>query len=331
MFERVAVIGAGSWGTTIASLVSSHAPTVLWSRRPELANEINDQNTNERYLGSNVLSKSLRATSSLNAAVENADLVLVAVPSTGFHATVEQMVPMLGSGVPIISLTKGLEHSTTKRMTEVITDLFPTNPVGALTGPNLALEILQGHPAASVLAMSDQSLAGSIAHLIASESLRVYTNGDVVGCEMAGVIKNVIAIAAGMGDGMGFGDNAKAALVTRGLAEMTRLGVALGGELMTFMGLAGVGDLMATCVSAQSRNRYVGVQLGLGKSLENTVNEMTTVAEGVRSAPVIVELATRHQVEMPIAQQVVAVCEGRLTPAEALGELMSRQQRSEHG
>lgn len=329
MFERVAVIGAGSWGTTIASVVSPRVHTVLWARRLELVHELNHAHTNERYLGKAKLPKSLQATNSLEEAVSSANLVVVAVPSQGLRATVEQLVPMLGAKVPLVSLSKGLEPGTTKRMTEVIADVAPEHPVGALSGPNLALEILHGQPAASVLAMADESLAGSIAALFANDGLRIYTNSDVVGCELAGAVKNVIAIAAGMGDGMGFGDNAKAALVTRGLAEMTRLGVALGGELMTFMGLAGVGDLMATCVSSQSRNRFVGVQLGQGRVLETIVDEMTTVAEGVRSAPAIVELAARHGVEMPIAQQVVAVCEGSVTPLEALGVLMTRQQRSE--
>lgn len=329
VFERVAVIGGGSWGTTIASLLSARVPTLLWARRPELVDEINRDRTNRRYLGGVTLDPSLRASPEIDEVVAGADLILVAVPSHGLRACVERLAPMSTAGAPIVSLSKGLEPGTAKRMTEVIAEVAPRHPVGALTGPNLALEILHGQPAASVLAMRDEVSAVSIAALIATDTLRVYRNGDVIGCELAGAVKNVIAMAAGMGDGMGFGDNAKAAIMTRGLAEMTRLGVALGGELMTFMGLAGVGDLVATCGSGQSRNHAVGIELGRGRSLSAIVDETTTVAEGVRSAPVIVELATRHGVEMPIAQQVVDVCRGDVTPAEALAVLMARQQRSE--
>lgn len=329
MFERVAVIGGGSWGTTIASLLSHRVSTVLWARRRDLVEEINRDRTNRRYLGGVLLSASLQATDVVEEAVDEADLVLVAVPSHGMRASLERPARLLNEGVPIVSLSKGLEPASAKRMTEVIAEVAPNHPVGALTGPNLAFEVLHGQPAASVLAMRDEVVAASIATLLAGDSFRVYRNDDLIGCELAGAVKNVIAIAAGMGDGMGFGDNAKAALVTRGLAEMTRLGVALGGEPTTFMGLAGVGDLLATCASEQSRNRGVGVELGRGRSLEAIVDETSTVAEGVRSAPVIVELAARHGVEMPIAQQVVDVCRGAVTPAEALAVLMARRQRSE--
>lgn len=329
MFERVAVIGAGSWGTTIGSLISQNVPTTLWSRGSEAVTEINQNHTNRRYLGDFPINSALRASNDLETVTKQSDLMLIAVPTHGLRAVMERITSMVRPGTPIISLSKGLEPGSTKRMTEVISQLAPDCPTGALTGPNLALEILHGQPAASVLAMEDLKSSAEIVCLIANETFRVYTNTDVVGCEVAGAVKNVIAIAAGMGDGMGFGDNAKAALVSRGLAEMTRLGVALGGEVMTFMGLAGVGDLIATCSSSQSRNRAVGIALGQGRSIDEILDEMTTVAEGVRTAQVIVDLARRHGVEMPIATKVVEVCSSQVTPAKALAELMTRQQRAE--
>lgn len=328
VFERVAVVGAGSWGTTIASLISSRVSTVVWARTPAVATEINNSHSNRRYLGETPLCPLLQASHDLQEVAASADLILVAVPSHGFRATIEA-IASIPSGVPMISLSKGLEPSTAMRMTQIISELTPTHPLGVLTGPNLAQEVVNGHPAASVLAMEDSTLALDIAELIGTGSLRVYTNSDVIGCEVAGVVKNVIAIAAGMADGMGFGDNAKAALVTRGLAEMTRFGVALGGHPTTFVGLAGVGDLVATCASRMSRNHAVGSELGRGGSLSEILTKTNTVAEGVRTAPVVVELARRHGVEMPIASQVVEVCKGNVTPANALAVLMNRQQRAE--
>ncbi|MBW3611307.1 MAG: NAD(P)-dependent glycerol-3-phosphate dehydrogenase [Actinobacteria bacterium] len=326
---RVAVIGSGSWGTTFAALRCANGPTSLWARRPVLAEEINHRHTNGDYLPGTVLPLSLRATSDLAEAVAGADAVAVAVPTQGFRAVLGELAASLAGGVPVVSLTKGLEHHSRRRMTEVVAEVLPGHPVGALTGPNLAREIVAGLPAASVLAMSDESVASRLQRAFGTEAFRVYTNTDVVGCEIAGALKNVVAIAAGMADGMELGDNARAAIVTRGLAELTRLAVALGGDARTCAGLAGLGDLVVTCSSSKSRNHQVGVALGRGRALAEVLAELHMVAEGVEGARVVCELGAELGVEVPIAQQTAAVCAGRLEPAAALGALMQRQPRSE--
>jgi glycerol-3-phosphate dehydrogenase (NAD(P)+) len=258
VFARVAVIGAGSWGTTIASIACRKVDTTLWARRKDLADEIEETHANPSYTGDLSLA-GVTATASLQEAVGGADLVVMAVPSHGFRAVLEQAEPWISQGAPIMSVTKGMEQGSLKRMTEVIAEVAPGRPVAVLTGPNLVREILAGKPACSVVAMADSSTAAALQQLFTTESFRVYTNADVVGCEVAGAIKNVTAIASGMSDGLELGDNARAALITRGLAELSRLGAALGGRPATFWGLTGLGDLMATCVSSHSRNRYVEI------------------------------------------------------------------------
>jgi glycerol-3-phosphate dehydrogenase (NAD(P)+) len=254
------------------------------------------------------------------------------VPSHGFREILVEAIAHLDEGVPILSLSKGVEQGTLQRMTEVIAEVAPGHVHGVLTGPNLAKEIMAGHPAASVVATTDDGVSGDLQQIFSTASFRVYTNPDVVGCEVAGALKNVMAIASGMADGMGFGDNTRAALITRGLAELTRLGVALGGQPMTFAGLAGMGDLVATCISRQSRNRHVGEQLGMGRTIDEVIADMNMVAEGVKSSKAVLELARRVGVEMPIAEQVVAVLyEGR-TAAEVIPALMGREMKAElHG
>ncbi|CAN5669780.1 NAD(P)H-dependent glycerol-3-phosphate dehydrogenase [soil metagenome] len=329
---RLAVIGAGSWGTTFASLRCGNGPTVLWARRAAVAEEVERHHTNADYLPGIVLSASLRATASLAGAVADADAIAIAVPSQRFRGVLAALAPHLAPGVPVVSLAKGLEQRTRRRMTEVVAELAPGHPVGVLTGPNLAGEIISGRPAASVLAMADDALAAELQQAFATESFRVYTNDDVVGCEVAGALKNVTAIAAGMSDGMGLGDNARAAIVTRGLAELTRLAVALGGDARTCAGLAGLGDLVATCSSEKSRNHQVGVALGRGLDLAEVEAATRTVAEGVRSAPVVCELGAELSVEVPIAEQTAAVCAGRASAEDALAALMHRRPRRElHG
>lgn len=326
---RVAVIGAGSWGTTVASLVAANAPTTVWAREVEVAAEIDRDHTNSRYLPGFTLHTDLRATDSMAEAVGTADLIVMGVPSHGFRTTMEQVGEHLRPWVPIVSLTKGLEQSTRMRMTQVVAEVVPGHPVGVLTGPNLAKEILAGHAAATVIAMPDPAIAESLQVIFGAENLRVYTNTDVVGAEMGGALKNVIAIASGISDGIGASDNTRAAVITRGLAELTRLGVAMGGDPMTFAGLAGMGDLIATCISPQSRNRHVGEELGKGRALDEVIAEMNMVAEGVKAAPVAVELAREHGVEMPIAESVAAVCAGDQTALEAYRALLARSQRPE--
>jgi glycerol-3-phosphate dehydrogenase (NAD(P)+) len=332
MATKVAVIGAGSWGTAVASLSVRNAPTVLWARSPEVAGEIATVHTNSRYLSGVTIPSDLGATSKLADALHGADVVVMAVPSHGFRDVLDEGRSAVGEGVPIVSLTKGVEQGTLNRMTEIVAEVLPGHPAGVLTGPNLAKEVLAGYPAASVVAMKDESVAVELQRLFVTDAFRVYTNIDVVGCEVAGALKNVMAIAAGMADGMGFGDNTKAALMTRGLAEMARLGIALGGKPLTFGGLAGMGDLVATCISRQSRNRYVGEELGKGRGLDEIVAEMNMVAEGVKTSRAVVDLAARVGVEMPIAEQVVAVLYGGKRAVDVISALMQREAKPElHG
>ncbi len=329
MSNRVAVIGGGSWGTTVAHLVAHNEPTVVWCRDPETAAAINDHHTNPRYLEGFALNPRLRATTDLEQAVAEAEVVVMGVPSSVFRPVMEMAAPHLRPWVPVVSLTKGLERGTRLRMTEVINQVAPAHPAGALTGPNLAKEILAGHAATSVIAMADDTVATALQRVFATDLFRVYTNDDVIGCELGGTLKNVIALASGMVDGLGAGDNTRAAVITRGLAEMGRLGTAMGGRADTFTGLAGMGDLLATCMSPQSRNRHVGEQLGRGRGVGEVVAEMDQVAEGVSTAGVVVELAGEHGVEMPISTEVHTVIEGTRTTAEALMVLMGRQARPE--
>jgi glycerol-3-phosphate dehydrogenase (NAD(P)+) len=322
--SRVCVLGAGSWGTTVAVLATAKAPTVLWARRAELAEAIRSTGRNPAYLGDRVLPSSLEATSVLAEALEGSELVFMAVPSHGFRSILNEARAFMGSSVPVVSLAKGLEDGTLLRMTELVHQLDPSRPVALLTGPNLASEVADGQPTASVVAARSSSLATQVQWLLHSRTFRVYTNDDVVGCEIAGCLKNVIAIAAGMAEGLGFGDNTRAALLTRGLFEMGRIGVALGGHPLTFAGLAGMGDLIATCTSPRSRNHYVGVQLGRGRSLASILDEMSMVAEGVKTAAVAVELGNRHGVPMPISAEVARVLAGEATPAQAVEALLER-------
>ncbi len=325
MDVRVVVLGAGSWGTTVAHLAAHNTPTTLWARRSDVAEEVARDHTNARYLPGYELHPSLRATADLAEAVASADVLVMGVPSSGFRATLEEVAAHLGPEVPVVSLAKGLEQGTKLRMTELIGEVLPGHPYGVLTGPNLAKEIMAGNAAAAVIAMSDEAVAAQLQGLFATELFRVYTNHDVIGCELGGALKNVIALASGMADGLGAGDNTRAAVITRGLAEVTRLGVAMGGEPMTFSGLAGMGDLLATCMSSQSRNRYVGEQLGKGKTIDQIIEEMDQVAEGVRTARVVLELAEAHGVEMPITAEVASVCAGGSDAVAAYRGLLRRE------
>jgi glycerol-3-phosphate dehydrogenase (NAD(P)+) len=327
---RVTVVGAGSWGTTVAHLSAHNTPTVLWARRKELADEINETHVNGSYLADYVLHPELQSTSSMEEAVGGADVLVMGVPSHGFREVLTDLAPYVRPWVPIVSLTKGLEQGTRLRMSQVIHETVPGHPVGVLTGPNLAKEILAGHAAAAVVAMADPFVATSLQQCFATELFRVYVNHDVIGSELGGVLKNVIAIASGMADGLGTGDNTRAAVITRGLAEITRLGVAMGGEQMTFAGLAGMGDLIATCISTQSRNRSVGEQLGRGRTIDEVVAEMNQVAEGVKSCRTVLELAEAHGVDMPITAEVVAVVHGGRPAADAYRGLLRREVHHEH-
>jgi glycerol-3-phosphate dehydrogenase (NAD(P)+) len=319
---RIGVLGGGSWGTTVAALVSRNAPVTLWARNPATAEEINTRHSNETYLPGARLPDKLVATNDIAEVVNGADVVVMGIPSQNFRRVLLEVRQHIRAWVPVISLTKGLELDTHMRMTEIITEVLPGHPVGVLTGPNLAREIMAGQAAASVIAMADDIIVRELQAVFKSGLFRVYTNNDVIGCELGGVLKNIIAIAVGMGDGQGAGDNTRSALITRGLAEITRLGVAMGGRAETFAGLAGMGDMIATCTSPQSRNRHVGVELGKGRNMQEIVDEMFMVAEGAKSAPAVMALAQKYDVEMPIATDVYRVLSGDATASRAFRGLL---------
>lgn len=319
---RIVVLGAGSWGTTVASLVSSRQPTLLWARNPAVALEVNEQHTNNGYLPQFSLDPRLQATPDLEKAVSQAELLIVGVPSHAFRATLELAKPIVHPWIPIISLTKGLEQGSLLRMTQVIKEVLPGHPAAALTGPNLAKEIMAGQAAASVIATEDLTVARALQETLRRGLLRIYTNHDVIGCELGGALKNVVAIACGIAQGLSVGDNTRSAVMTRGLAELTRLGVAMGGEAITFAGLTGMGDLIATCISPQSRNRWVGEQLGLGRSLPEILGEMTMVAEGVKTAVTVHELASRIELDMPVCHDIYRVVQGEIPAAQAYQGLL---------
>lgn len=323
---KVGILGAGSWGTTVAALIAKNTvPALLWARNKKTADEINTKHTNERYLPGAKLPKQLLATDDIEQVVKDADIILMVVPSKGFRAVLEIVKNYIRAEVPVISLTKGLEENSELRMTEVIMELLPGHPTGTLTGPNLAAEIISGMAAASVLAIEDATIAKRLIGLFPSSRFRVYRNLDVVGCEIAGALKNVIAIACGMADGVGAGDNTRSAFITRGLAEITRLGVAMGGKIESFAGLAGMGDLIATCTSAKSRNYRVGEQLGEGHCLSRVLDEMHMVAEGVNTTQIMLSLGKKHGIDLPIATQVNSVLSGAMTARQAfVGYLRQR-------
>ncbi len=323
------MVGAGSWGTAMAAMAALRGPTTLWARRPALADEICLSGHNPDYVPDLALPAALRATGTLAEAVDGAELVVMAVPSHGFREVLAAAAPHLASGTPVVSLTKGVEQAGLVRMTEIVAQVAPGHPCAVLTGPNFVDEVVAGHPTASVVASDDGSLAAELQALFTTETFRVYTNPDVIGCELGGALKNVMAIAAGIADGMGFGDNTRAALITRGLAELARLGVELGGQPVTFSGLTGMGDLVATCTSGHSRNRWVGEQLSRGRSLEAITAGTRMVAEGVRTSKAVVDLAAGVGVEMPIAEQVVAVLYDGKRPADVVPSLMQRVSRPE--
>lgn len=326
---RIGVVGGGSWGTTVASLAAANTPTTLWARRQSVVDSINSDHVNPDFLGDRVLSSALRASTSLEETVAQADVVVMAVPSQGFRQVLREASGYIRPWVPIVSLSKGLEIDTMLRMSQVANEEMHGHPVAVLTGPNLASEIAAGQPAAAVVAIDDAVIAQALQEIFVGPLFRVYTNSDVVGCEIAGVVKNVIAIAAGIIEGMGFGDNTKAALITRGLAEMTRLATALGADPMSLAGLAGVGDLIATCSSRSSRNMTVGMRLGRGEALDDILASTKMVAEGVRSSKAVLQLANVYDVDMPIVEQVVAVCHDGVSAADSLVALMTRQSTSE--
>lgn len=327
---NIAVIGAGSWGTTVAHIAAKRTPTTVWARRSELAEAIATDHVNADYLPDHELCEDLRATDDLAEALDGADVVFVAVPSKGFRDTVERMNGHVADGVPVISLTKGFEAGTHKRMTEVIEEVLPDHPAGVLAGPNLAKEILDGYAAAAVVACTDMDAADEIRDVMRQQLFRVYIAEDIVGIEVAGALKNVVAIAAGMAEGLGAGDNTRAMTISRGVAELSRLGIAMGGDARTFAGLAGMGDIMATCISPLSRNHNVGVKIGEGMTIDEVTEEMNQVAEGVHTARTAVELAEELEVDAPICREVDAVVNEGRTAREAFRGLLRIEPTHEH-
>ena len=332
----VAVMGAGAWGTAVAALIATRAQEVagsgrvsLWARRPELAHEISATRQNHAYLPGIALPANLVVSSSLEDVLHGAVLVVLAVPSRWAREILGRgSGPMLPAAA-VLSLVKGIEPSSLLPMSRVVTEVTGQRAVAVLSGPNLAGEIAAGLPAATVVASERPALASQVRDMLASVQLRVYVHDDVTGCELAGAGKNVLAVGAGMADGLGAGNNARAALITRGVAELSRLGAAMGGHPLTFSGLAGLGDVVLTCTSERSRNRSVGYALGRGRLLDEAVGSLGHVAEGISTAPAIVELARRHGVELPICEAVAAVVKGRLRPDEAVAGLLGRRLRHE--
>jgi glycerol-3-phosphate dehydrogenase (NAD(P)+) len=314
---RVTVLGAGSWGTTVAALVAGRHDTLLWARDSEQAQAIDRTRENAKYLAGVPLPDRLRATSDLAEAAGHAQVLVVGVPSGAFRATLTEAAPSVEPWIPVVSLAKGLEQHSRLRMTEVIREVLPGHPTAALTGPNIAREIAGGSAAAAVVATPDLEVAAALQRLLQRGVFRIYTNHDVIGCELGGALKNVVAIASGIAQGLFVGDNTRSAVMTRGLAELTRLGVALGADAATFAGLAGMGDLVVTCMSPHSRNRHVGEQLGLGRSLDEILGEMHMVAEGVRTAATVHEIADELGIAMPVCDTVYRVVTGQISASDA--------------
>jgi glycerol-3-phosphate dehydrogenase (NAD(P)+) len=328
----VAVMGSGSWGTAFAKvLADAGADVTLWGRRAEVADEVNEAHTNTQYLPDIQLPQSIRATTDGEKALSDAEVVVLALPSQSLRGILGGLSPFVPADAAVVSLMKGVELGTTRRMSEVIVEVTDVAParVAVLSGPNLAREIALCEPAASVVACTDRAVAERISDLCATSYFRPYTNVDVVGTELCGAVKNVIAIAVGMADGMGLGDNAKASIITRGLAETARLGTALGADPLTFLGLAGIGDLVATCMSPLSRNRTFGEGLGKGLTVAEVIAATKTTAEGVKSCTSILGLARHHGVDVPIIENVVAVVHEGASPAEIGRRLLSRALKAE--
>ena len=333
MSDQAAIIGATTWGTTLGILLAqNNVPVTLLARTESEAQTLSSQRRNARFLPDTPFPDGLSVTSQPESALEHSDLVIIAVPSDRLRENVQRIKSHLQAGAIVLSATKGLELPRARRMSQVLEDELPAGfhpDICVLSGPNLAKEIMQGKPASTVIAGRNPDAAQKAQNTLMSKNFRVYTSADVLGVELAGALKNIVALGAGIGDGMDAGENAKAAFITRGLAEMTRLGIAAGADPMTFAGLAGLGDVVATCSSRLSRNRYVGEQLAKGRSWPEIRDSMDNVAEGVNATQAALMLAQELDVEMPITEMASRVLFDGLSPQEAMAELMSRPARSE--
>jgi glycerol-3-phosphate dehydrogenase (NAD(P)+) len=332
--SSITLFGAGSWGTALSvHLASAGRDVVLWARRAEVADEIRRTSHNPTYLPELLIPSSVYVTTDLETAAQASDVWAMAVPSQNMQARARALSPHVHDEVRVVSLAKGIDNETLLTMSQVLNDEFevvPRQQIGALSGPSHAEEVAEGRPTTVVAAAPDEDEARFIQKAFMTERLRVYLNTDVLGVEIGGSLKNVLAIAAGISDGVGYGDNAKAALVTRGLAEMRRLGYALGADPQTFSGLSGVGDLVATCTSEHSRNRYLGEQIASGRSLDEVSEDMAMVAEGVRTTQSVFKLARQHEVDMPITEAVYAILFEGKRPSEMVKRLMTRTAKREH-
>jgi glycerol-3-phosphate dehydrogenase (NAD(P)+) len=327
---RCAVVGAGAWGTALADLLVGNGHDVkLWAFEPDVVESVNKKHENSRFLAGYKLAPGLEAMSDVEETVDDAELVTFATPSHVLRVIARNALKAVSGAAPLVVATKGIEKSTLCLMTEVVEQEAPSATVVALSGPSFATEVISRQPTAVVVASEDEGAAEMTQRIFSSPYFRAYTHTDVIGVELGGALKNVMAVATGIADGLGLGFNARAALVTRGLAEMTRLGVALGAEQSTFAGLAGLGDLVLTCTGTLSRNRTVGVELGKGKQLDEVLRSRETVAEGVTAAQSARELAVREGVEMPIVDAVNRVLFEGQPARQAIGELMSRELRAE--
>ncbi len=331
---RVAVMGGGSFGTAMGMIATdAGGEVVIWAREPEVVESVNTKHVNEMYHPGLELPPELSATNDPAEALRGAQIVILAIPAQTLRENLTNWKDLIEPTAILVTLMKGIEATTTKRMTEVIAEVaeVPADRVAAISGPNLAREIIQRQPAATTVACVNVENAKIVADAIQNAYFRPYWTEDVVGTEVGGAVKNVIALANGMAFGLGYGENAQASLITRGLAEMSRLGAALGANPMTFLGLAGVGDLIATCTSSLSRNRTFGENLGRGLTVDETIEATKQTCEGVKSCAAILELGRAHGVEMPITEQVVQVVHHGMPSREMLGNLMSRDARAEQG
>ena len=331
--KTISIIGAGSWGTALGIIAARAGHDVkLWSRNPKVVESINRDHVNSIYLADFRIPNGARATTTIEEAIDGADLLILAAPSHAMRAVLTSMLPALRPGMTFVSATKGIEIETGKRISELVHDVVGADFASGfvcLSGPSFAKEVVQKHPTAVVAASVNSEDRHRVQSALSFENLRIYTNDDVAGTELGGSVKNVMAIAAGMVAGLGFGSNSIAALITRGLAEMTRLALREGGKLETLMGLAGLGDLVLTCTGSLSRNRFLGQELGKGRGLEEIIASMNEVAEGVKTTKALKQLASRLQVEMPITDEVYAVLYEQKTPSDAAAELMKRPLRGE--
>ena len=331
--EKVTVLGAGSWGTALAMVLANNDhDCLLWSHREDQAIEITKNHTNKKYLPDTILPTNLRATSDFQQAIQHANVIVIAVPTKAIREICQNMLPILDEKKLFVHVSKGIEPDSLKRISEMIEEELSedvTEAIVVLSGPSHAEEVVLKHPTTITVASENMIAAGKVQDLFMNKSFRVYTNDDVIGVEIGAALKNVIALAAGIVDGLGYGDNAKAALITRGLAEISRLGISLGAQPYTFSGLTGMGDLIVTCTSVHSRNWRAGNMLGKGATLDTVLEEMGMVVEGVRTTKAAYQLATKQQVDMPITKALYSVLFEQVNPKEAVDILMHRTKKHE--